>query len=40
MCQSIGDQIDHVLVRQPVIDMLAPTFAHNQVFASKYPQTL
>jgi len=40
MCQSIEDQIHHVLVGQPVIDMFAPAFAHKQVLASKYPQTL
>ena len=37
MRQSIEDQIHHVLVGQPVIDMLAPAFTHDQVFASKYP---
>ena len=37
MRQSIENQIHYVLVGQSVINMLAAAFAHDQVFASKYP---
>ena len=37
MCQRIENEIHHVLIGETIVDMLAATFAHDQVFATKYP---
>lgn len=40
MLQHAEDQVDHVLVRESVVDMLSLTTGHHEVFLAEHPQLL